>query len=176
MTEAYGINGSGAVTGYYTAAGGEGLGFVYSGGAYTTLKYPGASGSSVTLGREINGSGAVAAAVVAAPETSTWAMLLAGFAGLGFAGYGQDQKQAVYLVTDHRQPLAISNSCSTETNAIAINASGEVAGDYRKGPKDKSFGFEYTRTGPIPPSTSPGSTRRPGRGHQCWRSGGRLHR
>src|SRR5271165_2769968 len=60
VTEAYGINDSGAVTGYYTAAGGEGFGFVYSGGAYTTLTYPGASGSSVTVGREINDSGAVA--------------------------------------------------------------------------------------------------------------------
>ena len=96
VTEAYGINGSGAVTGYYTAAGGEGLGFVYSGGAYTTLKYPGASGSSVTLGREINDSGAVAAAVVA-PETSTWAMLLAGFAGLGFAGYRRTRSKRFAL-------------------------------------------------------------------------------
>ena len=97
VTEAYGINGSGAVTGYYTAAGGEGLGFVYSGGAYTTLKYPGASGSSVTLGREINDLGAVAAAVVAAPETSTWAMLLAGFAGLGFAGYRRTRSKRFAL-------------------------------------------------------------------------------
>ena len=108
VTEAYGINGSGAVTGYYTAAGGEGLGFVYSGGAYTTLKYPGASGSSVTLGREINDSGAVAkpksaavsmtpVAVVAAPETSTWAMLLAGFAGLGFAGYRRTRSKRFAL-------------------------------------------------------------------------------
>jgi hypothetical protein len=85
------------VTGYYAAAGGEGLGFFYSGGTYITLKYPGASGSSVTLGREINDSGAVAAAVVAAPETSTWAMLLAGFAGLGFAGYRRTRSKRFAL-------------------------------------------------------------------------------
>ena len=47
-------------------------------------------------------------------------------------------------MTDHRQPLDITDSCSTETNAIAINASGEVAGAYRKGPEGKSFGFVYS--------------------------------
>ena len=33
---------------------------------------------------------------------------------------------------------------SIETNATAINVTGEVAGDYEKGPSDKTFGFVYS--------------------------------
>jgi hypothetical protein len=95
-TVAYGINNSGAVTGDYNGTTGT-LGFVHSGGAYTALKYPGASGSSVTLGREINDSGAGAVPVAAAPEASTWAMLLAGFAGLAFAGYRRTRSKRFAL-------------------------------------------------------------------------------
>jgi hypothetical protein len=33
---------------------------------------------------------------------------------------------------------------SIETNVTAINVSGEVAGDYEKGPNDRTFGFVYS--------------------------------
>jgi hypothetical protein len=40
---------------------------------------------------------AVAPSLVAAPEPSTWAMMLLGFAGLGFAGYRRARARAATL-------------------------------------------------------------------------------
>jgi hypothetical protein len=85
------------------------FGFVYFDGAYTTINVPGSKETYVTginakgqvTGYYLKGSddlGFIAtpqsAAVnltpsgaAAAPEPSTWAMLLSGFAGLGLIGY-----------------------------------------------------------------------------------------
>jgi PEP-CTERM motif len=86
------INDDGEIVGYY----GDGnsnftLGFILNDGVYTTL-YGGMLSTqpfSVTASGEILGNlfGTV-------PEPSTWAMMLLGFAGLGFVGYRQRQKIA----------------------------------------------------------------------------------
>ena len=90
------INNSGTVAGYsmtFNAAGNI-YSFVYSDGVYTSIDVP---GSGDTIADSINDSGAIAGYfwegqgnhgfVATLPEPSTWAMMLLGFAGLGYAGY-----------------------------------------------------------------------------------------
>ena len=104
FVEATGINDLGEVVGYFNEApitGSDGievtptLGFTYYNGVYDELGVPGEvetelfainDSSRVVgyFGDEMgNASGFVATAV---PELSTWAMIVVGFAGLGFAG------------------------------------------------------------------------------------------
>jgi hypothetical protein len=103
-----GVSASGEVAGYYRK-GSETFGFVESGGTYDTIDFP---GSTSTIVEGINGSGDLVGyystatttegfiatpqtesvmmtplAAVAAPEPSTWALMLTGLAGLGLAGY-----------------------------------------------------------------------------------------
>ena len=110
QTNATAINASGEVAGdYEKGPDDESFGFVYSDGTYATINIPGATETYVTginangdvTGRYFKDSayfGFIAtpqsaavnmmpAAVVAAPEPSTWAMLLSGFAALGLVGY-----------------------------------------------------------------------------------------
>ena len=116
QTNATAINASGEVAGdYVKGSEDESFGFVYSDGTYATISIPGATETYVT---GINANGQVTgryfedsayfgfiatpqaaainmtpAAVVAAPEPSTWAMLLSGFAGLGLVGYGKARSE-----------------------------------------------------------------------------------
>ena len=61
-----------------------------------------ATGASTTFGlNETSGGGNGGmfldnVSVTAAPEASTWAMMMLGFAGLGFAGYRSSRKKAAY--------------------------------------------------------------------------------
>jgi hypothetical protein len=110
-TTVTGVNASGVVVGYYVS-GSTDYGFVDDGGTYTTIDV---SGSTNTYVEGINNSGQLTgyystyssstgvadygfiatpqagdmvmtrSAVAAVPEPSTWALLLAGFAGLGIA-------------------------------------------------------------------------------------------
>ncbi len=112
-TFAEGINDEGEVVGYFEDASGKDHGFVESGGAYTTFDAP-LSNAGTTQAFGINDAGDIVGLydftdlesingmivsgstvtngffatplAVAAPELSTWAMLLIGFGGLGFAG------------------------------------------------------------------------------------------
>jgi PEP-CTERM motif len=111
-TTVTGVNASGVVAGYYVK-GSTDYGFVDDGGSYATIDV---SGSTNTYVEGVNNSGQLTgyystyssstgvadygfiatpeaadfverpSAIAAAPEPSTWALLLAGFAGLGFAG------------------------------------------------------------------------------------------
>jgi hypothetical protein len=103
-----GINASGVIAGDYTSDGTE-FGFVDSGGTYTTIDVAGSTDTYVegintsgqVTGYYLSGSGTFGfiatpqtgaimmtpLAAVAAPEPSTWALMLTGFAGLGFACY-----------------------------------------------------------------------------------------
>jgi hypothetical protein len=110
------------------------FGFVYSGGTYSTINVP---GSLDTFATGINASGEVTgyyytnsatygfiatpqsaalsltpSAVANAPELSTWALLLAGFAGLGFARYCK-ARNGRRFPPDHRQPRDIWRGAST---------------------------------------------------------------
>jgi hypothetical protein len=94
-TQALGVNDLGEIVGDYVS-GGVMHGFLDNGGTFTTLD---PSGSTATTINGINDSGTVVGFYVNAngatigtegtlvPEPSTWAMMLLGFAGLGFLGY-----------------------------------------------------------------------------------------
>ena len=116
-TVAYGINDSGAVTGDYNGTSGT-LGFVYSGGTYTTLEYPDSGESNDTTGVQINDLGVVIG------KFNTVAF--------GYSG-GADGK---YTEIDYPK--------STMTVASGINASGVVAGYYTTGLKALASGYVYS--------------------------------
>jgi hypothetical protein len=99
-TQALGINDRGWIVGDYTVAGGDMFGFLDKGGVFTTLD---PFGSTAVTANGINDNGNVVGFYVNAagtsgfvsmrlgstpiPEPSTWAMMLLGFAGLGFLAY-----------------------------------------------------------------------------------------
>jgi hypothetical protein len=100
-TQALGINDQGWIVGDYTLSNGDMFGFIDKGGLFTTLDPFGSTAVTANgindngnvVGFYVNGAGAtigffskplVSAAI---PEPSTWAMMLLGFAGLGFLGY-----------------------------------------------------------------------------------------
>lgn len=93
-TQALGVNDLGEIVGDYTLADGNMYGFLDNGGVFTTID---PAGSAAVTANGINDSGHIVGFYAAAdgstlgfatvPEPSTWAMMLAGFAGLGFMGY-----------------------------------------------------------------------------------------
>ena len=102
-TQALGINDQNEVVGDYTVANGDMFGFLDKGqGVFVTLA---PFGSTAVTANGINDSGNVVGFYVNAagatigfettpltstltiPEPSTWAMMIVGFAGLGFLGY-----------------------------------------------------------------------------------------
>jgi hypothetical protein len=95
-TQALGINDSGEIVGTYTLADGDMFGFADRGGAFTTIDPAGSTSVTVNgingkgefVGFYTNAAGSTVGFVGSPiPEPSTWAMMLAGFAGLGFVGY-----------------------------------------------------------------------------------------
>jgi uncharacterized membrane protein len=105
MTNALGVNDAGQVVGYYFNDSG-GHGFFYDHGHYTTLDDPLANGGTFAFGINDAGDivgyynegvgtyGFIATPIPdAVPEPTTWAMLLIGFAGLGYAGYRRAREQ-----------------------------------------------------------------------------------
>jgi uncharacterized membrane protein len=96
-----GINNRDQIVGYY-GLGAVTHGFLYSDGIYTTIDDPLGIGGSVAAG--INDLGQIVGyyfdsnglshgfLATAAPEPATWAMMLLGFAGLGFVAYRRRRK------------------------------------------------------------------------------------
>ncbi len=97
------INDTDQIIGYY-GSGTQYKGFLYDNGVVTTIDFPGAA---QTMLEGINDEGQIVgwysdstgghdflATPTPAPESSTWAMMLLGFAGLGFAGYRRAAKAA----------------------------------------------------------------------------------
>jgi PEP-CTERM motif len=92
-TQALGINDKGEIVGDYIT-GGETFGFLDNGGMFSTINPLGATS---TTANGINDNGVTVGFYTAAdgntigfatvPEPSTWAMMLLGFAGLGFLSY-----------------------------------------------------------------------------------------
>jgi hypothetical protein len=97
-TQALGVNDLGWIVGDYTLANGDMFGFLDRGGSFITLD---PFGSTAVTANGINDLGQIVGFYTAAiatdqstigfettiPEPSTWAMMLLGFAGLGFLGY-----------------------------------------------------------------------------------------
>jgi hypothetical protein len=93
-TQALGVNDLGEIVGDYTLANGNVFGFLDNGGVFTTLD---PFGSTAVTANGINDAGKIVGFYLAAngsmigfataPEPSTWAMMLIGFAGLGFFAY-----------------------------------------------------------------------------------------
>jgi hypothetical protein len=112
-TMAFGLNNENQVVGSYVDAGGNTHGFVYNWvtNVWTTINDPSADGTTAfgvegTIVNGINDKGQLVgfyantdqAAVNGflanpVPETSTWAMMIAGFAGLGYLGYRASRRR-----------------------------------------------------------------------------------
>jgi hypothetical protein len=92
-TQALGVNDRGEIVGDYVI-GGEMFGFLDNHGVFSTINPPGATSSTAN---GINDFGDIVGFYTVAngntlgfasvPEPSTWAMMIVGFAGLGFLGY-----------------------------------------------------------------------------------------
>jgi hypothetical protein len=96
-TAALGVNDLGEIVGSYVDAGGVQHGYIDNGGVFTSFD---PSGSASTTINGVNDKGDIVGFYTnpttdtvdgfvgtPVPEPSTWAMMLAGFAGLGFLGY-----------------------------------------------------------------------------------------
>jgi probable HAF family extracellular repeat protein len=95
-TVATGINDEGQIVGYYEDSNGHFHGFLYSRGVFTALDDPSATAGTFAeginnIGQSVgyyeDSSGPHGFLANAVPELSTWAMMLIGFAGVGFAAY-----------------------------------------------------------------------------------------
>jgi hypothetical protein len=97
FTQALGVNDLGEIVGFYVGADGNQHGYIDNGGVFTSFDPP-LSASTTING--INDKGDIVGFYTnpttdtvdgfvgtPVPEPSTWAMMLAGFAGLGFLGY-----------------------------------------------------------------------------------------
>jgi hypothetical protein len=99
-TQALGVNDLGEIVGDYTLANGDMLGFLDNGGVFSTINPPGGGSTPAVTVNGINDLGHIVGFYTNAttdtvdgfvgtpvPEPSTWAMMLLGFAGLGFLDY-----------------------------------------------------------------------------------------
>jgi PEP-CTERM motif len=96
FTQALGVNDLGEIVGFYTNGTGQ-HGYIDNGGVFTSFDPPGSASTTIN---GINDKGDIVGFYTnpttdtvdgfvgtPVPEPSTWAMMLAGFAGLGFLGY-----------------------------------------------------------------------------------------
>ena len=111
-TMGYGINNAGAIVGLYSTSGIGVFPFLLVGGMFSTLNVnlPDNANVNNSYAEGINNLGDITGGYVAyvgpgdfpfrgflatpVPEPSTWAMMLIGFAGLGFVGYRRTRKPA----------------------------------------------------------------------------------
>jgi hypothetical protein len=78
------------VVGLAQFANGDTGGYLYDDGVYTPIDFGPLSPYNYTYATSINDSGDILGTFylgINTPELSTWAMMLIGFAGLGYAGY-----------------------------------------------------------------------------------------
>jgi PEP-CTERM motif len=102
FTQALGVNDLGEIVGFYVDGSGKQHGYIDNGGVFTSFD---PSGSASTTINGVNDKGDIVGFYTnpttdtvdgfvgtPVPEPSTWAMMLAGFAGLGFLGYRKARK------------------------------------------------------------------------------------
>ena len=97
FTQALGVNDLGEIVGFYVGADGDQHGYIDNGGVFTSFDPPGSASTTINglndkgdiVGFYTNPTTDTVDGFVGTPvpEPSTWAMMLAGFAGLGFLGY-----------------------------------------------------------------------------------------
>jgi hypothetical protein len=97
FTQALGVNDLGEIVGFYTDADGNQHGYIDNDGVFTSFDPPGSASTTINglndkgdiVGFYTNPASDSVIGFVGTPvpEPSTWAMMLAGFAGLGFLGY-----------------------------------------------------------------------------------------
>jgi hypothetical protein len=97
FTQALGVNDSGEIVGFYVDSSGDQHGYIWNGSVFTSFDPPGSASTTINgvnnlgdiVGFYTNPKTDTVDGFVGTPvpEPSTWAMLLAGFAGLGFLGY-----------------------------------------------------------------------------------------
>ena len=94
-TQALGVNDLGEIVGDYTLSDGDMFGFLDRGGVFSTIDPFGSTAVTANgindlghiVGFYTNADGNTVGFETSVPEPSTWAMMLLGFAGLGFLGY-----------------------------------------------------------------------------------------
>jgi hypothetical protein len=94
-TQALGVNDLGEIVGDYTLSDGNMFGFLDKGGVFSTIDPFGSTAVTANgindlghiVGFYTNADGNTIGFETSVPEPSTWAMMLLGFAGLGFLGY-----------------------------------------------------------------------------------------
>jgi PEP-CTERM motif len=97
FTQALGVNDLGEIVGSYTDSAGVQHGYIDNGGVFTSFDPPDSAsttinglnnkGDIVGFYTPASGDAVVGFVGTPVPEPSTWAMMLLGFAGLGFLGY-----------------------------------------------------------------------------------------
>lgn len=109
-----GINDLGQIVGYYEDEDHNTNGFLYSDGTYTTINVPGASSTIPTAINDLSsivgyydGNEGFLAMLgpAAVPEPSTWAMILLGFASLGYVGRRRLRREQQSAHASHRKAL-----------------------------------------------------------------------
>jgi probable HAF family extracellular repeat protein len=101
-TRAVGINNEGQIVGEAFYPNRDVGGFLYSDGTYTPFDYGPLSPYNYTYAVSINDSGQIIGTFylgINTPEPSTWAMMLIGFAGLGFISF---RRTAAHGLIRHR--------------------------------------------------------------------------
>ena len=107
-TQAYGVNDADQIVGYYQDGGGN-HGYLLSGGVFTFLNDPSASGVNGTIAFGINASGQIVGGYQAGP--------------LSAHGFLYNPNNGLYTTID--DPLGVGL-----TTAFGINASGQIVGVY----------------------------------------------
>jgi PEP-CTERM motif len=97
FTQALGVNDLGEIVGFYVDGSGVQHGYIDNGGVFTSFDPPGSASTTINglndkgdiVGFFTNPTTDTVDGFVGTPvpEPSTWAMMLIGFAGLGYAGY-----------------------------------------------------------------------------------------
>lgn len=104
FTQALGVNDLGEIVGFYVDADGNQHGYIDNGGVFTSFDPPGSASTTINglndkgdiVGFYTNPATDTVDGFVGTPvpEPSTWAMMLAGFVGLGFLSYRKTCRRA----------------------------------------------------------------------------------
>jgi hypothetical protein len=120
-TMALGVNDLGEIVGFYVDSDGNQHGYIDNNGVFTSFDPPGSRSTTINgindkgdivgfyTDPQFNVDGFVGSPVPEpVPEPSTWAMMLAGFAGLGLLGYRKARRGALAAPLDRRHSILVA--------------------------------------------------------------------